>query len=125
MDEELRRSGVVLLFSKAALPKIEMDDGQLRRALLNVVRNAMEAGSTRISIALEMTTDRLEILVEDDGEGMTDEQIQKASEPFFSTKAAGTGLGLAITRQILEDHGGGLEVERGEDGTRVLLSLPA
>ncbi|MEC7242454.1 MAG: ATP-binding protein [Myxococcota bacterium] len=125
LDEELRRSGVELQVNKAALPKIEMDDGQLRRALLNVVRNAMEAGSTRISIALDMTPDRLQILVEDDGEGMTDEQIQKASEPFFSTKAAGTGLGLAITRQILEDHGGGLYLERGKEGTRVLLSLPA
>ena len=64
------------------------------------------------------------ICVEDDGEGMSDEQIARASEPFFSTKAAGTGLGLAITRQILEDHGGGLRIEAIPSGTRVLLSLP-
>ena len=125
LEEELRRSGVQLRFERTALPEIEMDEGQLRRALLNVVRNAMEAGSGTISIGMEMTEEWLRILVEDDGEGMTDEQIQRGCEPFFSTKAAGTGLGLAITRQILEDHGGGLEFERGDSGTRVLLSLPA
>ena len=85
----------------------------------------MEAGSNEISIHLHVMANRLEIQVNDDGEGMTEEQIQKASEPFFSTKAAGTGLGLAITRQILEEHGGGLEVRSGDGGTSVLLTLPA
>ena len=125
LDEELKRSGVRLQIESKEIRKVEMDDGQLRRALLNVVRNAMEAGSNEISIHLHVMANRLEIQVNDDGEGMTEEQIQKASEPFFSTKAAGTGLGLAITRQILEEHGGGLEVRSGDGGTSVLLTLPA
>jgi nitrogen fixation/metabolism regulation signal transduction histidine kinase len=125
LEEELKRSGVKLEIHGEVAEAVEMDDGQLRRALLNVVRNAMEAGAKIVRIHLSRTDSTLEIRVEDDGEGMTPEQIARASEPFFSTKATGTGLGLAITRQILEDHGGGLRVQPLEKGTRVQLTLPA
>jgi len=125
LEEELKRSGVTLEIRGEVSDAVEMDEGQLRRALLNVVRNAVEAGAQTVQIRLVLKESTLEIEVDDDGEGMSKEQIERASEPFFSTKAAGTGLGLAITRQILEDHGGGLSVESLERGTRVQLTLPA
>ena len=124
LDEELKRSGVDLSVSGPQLEAIEMDDGQLRRALMNVVRNAVEAGATKVEVGLRFNQKRLFIDVSDNGEGMSVEQIARASEPFFSTKAAGTGLGLAITRQILEDHGGGLEIQSQNEGTLVSLILP-
>ena len=125
LDEELKRSGVKLSVSGPQLDAIEMDEGQLRRALMNVVRNAVEAGAKEVKIGLRIDQAHLFIDVTDDGEGMSLEQIARASEPFFSTKAEGTGLGLAITRQILEDHGGGLEIQAQEQGTLVSLNLPA
>ena len=124
LEEELKRAGVTLHIQGDVEQEVELDDGQLRRALLNVIRNAMEAGAKSVEVNVGLSKEDLMICVEDDGEGMSDEQIARASEPFFSTKAAGTGLGLAITRQILEDHGGGLRIEAIPSGTRVLLSLP-
>jgi two-component system NtrC family sensor kinase len=125
LQEELKRSNVQLLVEGNIQESIEIDEGHLRRALLNVVRNAMEAKAETVRIQIRLFEHTLEITVEDDGEGMSPEQIARASEPFFSTKAAGTGLGLAITRQILEDHGGGLSIEAMDTGTRVRLTLPA
>jgi signal transduction histidine kinase len=125
LQEELKRAQVNLIVHGEIKRTIEMDDGQLRRALLNVVRNAVEAKAETVQIYMQLNENRLEIQVEDNGEGMNPAQIARASEPFFSTKAAGTGLGLAITRQILEDHGGGLSLEALEKGTRVRLTLPA
>jgi signal transduction histidine kinase len=125
LQEELKRAQVSLEIHGEIQETIEMDDGQLRRALLNVVRNAVEAKAETVQIHMQLNTHHLEIQVDDDGEGMNPEQIARASEPFFSTKAAGTGLGLAITRQILEDHGGGLTLEALEKGCRVRLTLPA
>ena len=59
------------------------------------------------------------------GPGMTPEIADRAMDPFFSTKAQGTGLGLAITRQIVEDHGGSMEVSPTADGTKISLHLPS
>ena len=56
---------------------------------------------------------------------MTPEELGRALDPFFSTKASGTGLGLAITRQIMEAHGGSIHVESASTGTEVVLTLPA
>ena len=61
----------------------------------------------------------------DDGPGMDAEQLDKAFDPFFSTKASGTGLGLAITRQILEDHDGVVRVgSTPGGGTTLELAMP-
>jgi signal transduction histidine kinase len=57
---------------------------------------------------------------------MSDAEIRRACDPFFSTKAAGTGLGLAITRQILEDHDGQVLItSRAGEGTTVVLAWPS
>jgi signal transduction histidine kinase len=56
---------------------------------------------------------------------MSEEEINRAFDPFYSTKATGTGLGLAITRQILEDHGGSIRVNSEvRQGTTIILSIP-
>ena len=75
---------------------------------------------------LELATDgaRVTLALHDDGQGMTEVERDKALDPFFSTKASGTGLGLAITKQILEDHGGTVEIAPSPlGGTTVTLVL--
>ncbi len=63
--------------------------------------------------------------VEDDGPGLGDESLQRAFEPFYTTKEGGTGLGLSIAFQIADWHGGDLHVEkRAKGGARFVFELP-
>lgn len=124
LDEQLRRDGVELELDVPDLPPVEVDDNQLRQALLNVVRNASEAAAAIIRFEVRLVDGDLFIAVCDDGEGLSDEDAARAFDPFFTTKASGSGLGLAITRQILEDHGGSVALEPVDVGTRLVLRLP-
>ena len=61
----------------------------------------------------------------DTGKGMTEEEINTAFEPYFSTKDTGLGLGLALTRKIVEDHGGSIAIESSPgNGATVRITLP-
>ncbi len=125
LQAEFARAGVTLTVRAEPMPPQRMDGNQIRQALLNVVRNAVEAGAHRLELSATLDEGHLRLELRDDGEGMSDEQIDRAFDPFWSTKATGTGLGLAITRQILEDHGGTVEVRsRPGEGTTITLALP-
>ena len=113
------------------LPPLLLDQRVFRRALINMVENALEAmpsGGT-LTIRAEPGTgspERVEISVEDQGTGIEPEKLERLFEPYFSTKETGTGLGLAISRQAVEEHGGRMEVEsRVGVGTRMTIILPA
>lgn len=104
---------------------VAADGNQLRQALLNLIRNAMEAGSQGISLVVEQDATAVSILVSDDGPGLNEEDTQRAFEPFWSSKAQGTGLGLAITRQIVEDHGGTISAAPNmPSGLTIIVKLP-
>jgi signal transduction histidine kinase len=93
--------------------------------LLNVLRNATEAGARTLSVQLRADDREVVLAVDDDGPGMSAEQLERAFDPFFSTKASGTGLGLAITRQILEDHDGEVRVSTSRwGGAAMELAMP-
>jgi C4-dicarboxylate-specific signal transduction histidine kinase len=91
------------------------------QALLNLVRNAIEAiastseGEVRVEASPTETGDVL-ISVKDNGTGLSDEAEVRLFEPFFTTKAFGTGLGLAITRKLIHALAGELELHRGTAG---------
>jgi len=125
-EEVLRRAGVEVQVEGAELGLVELDGDALRRALRNVLRNAVEAGAHNIWIRVERAGDRAQITVRDDGSGMDAAQVDRAFEPFYTTKAQGTGLGLAISRQELEDGGGSLRAEAQPGaGCTFTLSMPA
>ncbi len=104
------------------------DPGQIEQVLLNLLRNAQEAGGAReeIEVNLEHNPNFGTMLsVADRGCGMTDEVAKSAVVPFFSTKENGTGLGLALCREIVEGHRGRLRLESREGaGTKVSIWLP-
>ncbi|MEO1172345.1 MAG: ATP-binding protein, partial [Myxococcota bacterium] len=110
-------------------PAIHADPQQLRQALLNLCINAREACASDGEIVLEVraTAGQAQIVVADNGEGISEEIRARIFEPFFSTKSkdAGVGLGLAAVSAIVDDNGGTLNVSStvGE-GTRVELSFP-
>ena len=110
------------------LPEVDLDESQLRQALLNLLRNAREAmpkgGS--ITIGVVRAGDCVEIRVDDTGAGVPEELRASIFDPFFTTKQRGTGLGLAVTREIVEAHHGTIHCEpRLEGGTRFRIVLPA
>ena len=109
------------------VPEVEVDADQVKRVLLNVINNALEAMAARGGV-LRLWTARedggVAIRVDDDGPGVED--VDRIFEPHYTTKVKGTGLGLAIARQIVEEHGGTIRAESTPGrGTSVRIHLPA
>ncbi len=104
------------------------DAGQMQQVLINLLKNAVEAGGPADQITLsvnEILAGAFEIRVEDRGKGMRDDVMKNALIPFFSTKAAGSGLGLPLCREIVEAHGGTLSIRpRTGGGISVSCLIP-
>lgn len=110
------------------LPSAFVDRDQLSQAFLNLLLNSlesMEAGG-KIRISMKKAPSALKISIMDTGRGIPPEDLGKVFEPFFSTKRRGTGLGLSIVHQIIESHGGDIQVQSREGmGTTFGITLPA
>lgn len=92
---------------------VRMDRIQIQQALVNLVRNAVEAspnGSCVLITGHSVTDRTFEVAVEDSGPGIPPEQVDRVFQPMISTKSGGMGLGLSVTRTIVESHGGSLRV---------------
>jgi nitrogen fixation/metabolism regulation signal transduction histidine kinase len=103
------------------------DPVQIEQALLNLFKNAAESGSPSEQIELQVSADSRGqlITVRDRGQGMSEKVLQQALLPFFSTKPQGVGLGLALCREIVDAHGGRLQLHnRPDDGLEVSMWLP-
>lgn len=110
-------------------PSIELDRDQIRRALLNLIKNSIEASRPGSSIVIETRKisepDRkVKIEIRDHGAGIKPEMLSKVFEPYFTTKQRGMGLGLAIVKRIIEDHAGKIEIKStAGKGTQVTISF--
>jgi signal transduction histidine kinase len=103
------------------------DRSQLRRALLNLVRNAMMAAGPdgHVVLAASPQAGGVRCEVRDSGPGVPPELCQRIFDPFFTTREKGTGLGLAFVREIVRDHGGAIAVDQApEGGARFHFLLP-
>lgn len=94
-------------------PVVEADPDELKRALVNLVSNAIEAmeGGGEIHGSVEVVSGFVEIVIRDTGGGIPAEVLERLFEPYFTTRSSGTGLGLAIVRRIVEDRGGEVTLE--------------
>lgn len=121
-----------------ALPPLPVDRARLFEALVNLVKNAVEAlpaqgGRVRLGARLDPSRHRrgpdgrpvalVQLLVRDDGAGLGAAR-ERLFTPFFTTKPAGTGLGLVLVRKTVEAHGGRLTLRDAEPGTEVEVLLP-
>ncbi len=118
--------------TQIAIPTVRADRGQLRRALLNLTRNAIQAataadhsGPGNVRLAAKRAGDTVELSVWNRGREIPPETSCKLFEPFFTTREKGTGLGLAFVRDIAADHGGGVTVTSADGETTFVISLPA
>jgi len=112
-----------------SLPKVSVDYEQIRRVLINLIDNAVEAMDQQGVIDIETQYDAAEhlvrIVVADNGPGISPAEREKLFLPYYSTKRRGSGLGLAIVRRIVAEHGGSIDVtENVPRGTRFVIELP-
>ncbi len=115
-------------------PEIEADQDRLHQVFWNLFNNAIEAmphgGTLRVSTERragedDAAHDTLCVRIEDTGEGIPTDAIDRIFDPFYTRRSGGTGLGLAISRRIIQDHGGQIEAMTGEDmGTTFEIRLP-
>jgi two-component system nitrogen regulation sensor histidine kinase NtrY len=113
----------------ADLPLVRLDPEQIRRVILNLIDNAVEAMERRGEIVVETERDAanavVRVIVADDGPGIPAGERDKLFLPYYSTKRRGSGLGLAIVRRIIAEHGGSIEVSDNiPRGTRFTIELP-
>jgi signal transduction histidine kinase len=110
-----------------SLPEIMADTDMLYQSFLNILINAMQSmpSGGNIVIGIEANGKMVTVKIDDEGEGIPDELLEKIWDPFFTTKKKGTGLGLGIVKNIIESHGGSILIaNREEKGTRVTVELP-
>jgi signal transduction histidine kinase len=117
---------------------VELEPGRFERAIINLMSNASEAlvgkgddpkarftETPTINISTQITSRGAEISVTDNGPGISAENLSKIREPLFTTKNFGTGLGLPAVEQILEQHGGGMEIRSSQgQGATFTIWLP-
>jgi len=115
------------------LPKIMIDPNSMEQAFLNIILNAQKAmangGTLKVSTRHlnqgEGERNEVQIIFEDTGPGIAKENLPKIFNPFFSTRPDGTGLGLSITKNIIDQHGGRIEVESQVNvGSKFTITLP-
>ena len=109
------------------LPQVPLDPVQIQQALVNLIKNAMQAmtkGGT-LGVQTGVAGRGVWVSVSDTGHGISAEQLNRIFEPFFTTKKKGSGLGLMIVQRIVRDHGGLIKLEsHAERGTTFRLWLP-
>jgi two-component system nitrogen regulation sensor histidine kinase NtrY len=110
------------------LPAVQVDPEQIRRVVINLVDNAVEAmdrkGAVRIVTEHDPVNQVARIIVADNGPGIPAGEREKLFMPYYSTKRRGSGLGLAIVRRIVAEHGGSIEVGDNEPrGTKFTIEL--
>jgi two-component system nitrogen regulation sensor histidine kinase NtrY len=113
-----------------ALPTVSVDPEQMRRVIINLVDNAIEAmdrrGVIEVETYHEAQSNLVRIVIADNGPGIPRAERDKLFLPYYSTKQRGSGLGLAIVRRIVAEHGGTIDVsDNVPRGTRFAIELPA
>ena len=128
---ELKEKGISLKMHLAvSLPKVLADSTLIQQSILNLVKNAIQAmpegkKDPEISISTFIEGDMVKISVADNGCGMTEEQMSKIFEPYYTTKSSGTGLGLTVLFKIMKQHEGDVTVRSTPGaGSEFTLQIP-
>lgn len=127
LQGQLAGEGVRFEVDSAAPVHVRGDREQLRQVLLNVLLNASQSAARDGLVRVYCTASQgmCRIIVHDSGPGFSQEAIENAFTPFYSTKEQGTGLGLPVSHRIVELHGGRIEVRNHSEGGGVVeLDLP-
>ena len=129
--DRIERRGITLRHEIDAPGDIDGDAEQLRRVVINLVGNAVEAleacdaPQLEVQVGENLAGDRVWLRVADNGSGFAEDELEKLWSPFYTSKPNGTGLGLAITRKLVEAHGGDIEADAEPGaGASFVITLP-
>ena len=129
MRFEVEKAGVrVVQLLDDSLPPVPLDEGSMKRAVLNLIKNALSAMPAGGELKLQTRNegDSVSINVSDTGEGIPEEIQGKIFEPYFTTRDTGSGLGLTVVYKVVREHGGDLQMDSVPDrGTTFRISIPA
>lgn len=124
LGNEMAPEGVTCRF-QAQEPDLMIyaDEGQISQILINLVKNAVQAGASEITITGSMgLEDEVILNVANNGQPISPESQEQIFVPFFTTKKKGSGIGLSISRQIMRNHNGSIELTRS-DSTATVFTL--
>ncbi len=126
-----RRKGLAPCKFEIDIPdnlNIIMDPDQLRQVLLNLLLNARQALASEggiVHISARLIQDNIELIIKDNGKGISPRDLKHIFDPFFTTKADGTGLGLAVVHRLIQAHNGDIQVTSQEGkGTSFIIHIP-
>ena len=127
LEAQIKEQGYVIKKNyQNSLPEIMADSNLLYQSFLNIFINAMQAmpNGGRILVEVSSSDHLVTVHIDDEGQGIPPENLGKIWDPFFTTKEMGTGLGLGIVKNIVESHGGSIQVvNRPVRGARVTIEL--
>lgn len=135
---QMKNKGIILHKTyDPSLPKIMGDEGKLLQAFLNIMKNSLEASGKKGTITVQTRVSKeyardkgktkrwVVVSIQDTGEGIPAEDLQKIFLPFYTKKKHGTGIGLALTKKIILDHDGFIRVESQiKKGTTFNIYIP-
>ncbi|UCC78804.1 MAG: hypothetical protein JSW64_11040 [Candidatus Zixiibacteriota bacterium] len=108
-------------------PQVELDERRFRQVVFNIIGNALEAMEPggKLTITTKAENGYVELKIEDNGKGISEDEKEHLFTPFFTTKSGGSGLGLPISKKIVEDHGGRIEFRsQFSSGTQFSIFMP-
>lgn len=108
---------------------LNADYNKLKQVFINLLKNTLEAKKENenliVKININIIKDNVEIIIEDNGVGMSKEQLNKIFDLFYTTKQTGTGIGTAYSKEVIELHGGTIKYKsKINKGTKVYINLP-
>ena len=119
-------AGQIMLDLDSNCGYVMADQGLFSQAVINIVKNALEAAPEgRIKISAMKINDQVNIVIRDQGPGIPEETLPQIFTPYFTTKQEGSGLGLVITQRIVFDHEGEISVNSDQTGTEFIIKLTA
>ena len=125
---------IVINFNTEEVHYVNSDAEQLNRVFINLLKNSIESlkekhqktgdFQKKIDVEIQLINDYINIVVQDNGTGFTNNDLKTLSKPYFTTKKEGSGLGLSIVEKILNDHNGFIEFISQEEGAKIKILLP-
>jgi signal transduction histidine kinase len=121
------KDGIRITYRNGEIPVLSVDPELIKTCIFNIILNAFQAmpEGGDLTVITKTSNGKAYIIVEDTGIGVSNENMQKLFDPFFSTKRTGLGLGLAMTKRVVEEHGGKADFQSTEGkGSVMTISLP-
>ena len=125
---------IAINFNSSDVHYVNSDIEQLNRVFINLFKNSIESlkeksekkgnFQKKIDVEIQLINDYINIVVEDNGTGFTNNDPSVFSKPYFTTKKEGSGLGLSIVEKILNDHNGFIEFIPQKEGAKIKILLP-